>query len=202
MSKPHAPLFTAFLDDRKLAAGPLAVIAIAVKQATDAKPAGRICVFQDATGEQIDIDTRGSEKDVLQRLSPPDAQMASEPRGRGRPKLGVVSREITLLPRHWAWLTAQPGGASVTLRKLVEEARRSGKNRQRQAHDAAYRVMAALAGDRPGFEDAARALFAHDRAAFDKHSAQWPRDVRAHVAALGFADDLDHSSTQEQVTKK
>ncbi len=77
----------------------------------------------------------------------------AEPRGRGRPKLGVVAREVTLLPRHWDWLNAQPGGASVALRKLVEQARRANgdADRARAAREAAYHFMSAMAGDLPAF---------------------------------------------------
>uniref|UniRef100_UPI001F2355BD DUF2239 family protein n=1 Tax=Oryzibacter oryziterrae TaxID=2766474 RepID=UPI001F2355BD len=111
-----------------------------------------------------------------------------EPRGRGRPKLGVVGKEVTLLPRHWDWLAAQPGGPSVALRKLVDEARRAEGPRaaSRAAQEAAYRVMSALAGDLPGYEDALRALFAGDRAGFETRIAAWPQDVAAYVTRLAF----------------
>ena len=114
----------------------------------------------------------------------------AEPRGRGRPKLGVVAREVTLLPRHWEWLNAQPGGASVALRKLVEQARRANgdADRQRTARDAAYHFMSAMAGNLPDFEEAARALFADDRRAFVALVAAWPADIRDHVIKLAYAD--------------
>jgi hypothetical protein len=122
---------------------------------------------------------------------------APEPRGRGRPKLGVVAREVTLLPRHWEWLEAQPGGASTTLRKLVEEARRANGEREtrRTAQERAYRVMHALAGDMPRFEEASRALFADDSAGLARHSTAWPTDVRDYVMRLAFG-----SHHQEQPT--
>ena len=105
------------------------------------------------------------------------------PRGPGRPKLGVVAREVTLLPRHWEWLAQQPGGASVAIRKLVEEARRTGEDRDRvrQAQEAAYRFMSAMAGNKPHYEDAIRALFAGEAARFEKLIAEWPADVRDHA---------------------
>jgi hypothetical protein len=107
----------------------------------------------------------------------------------GRPKLGVTAREVTLLPRHWEWLAAQPGGASVTLRKLVEEARRAGAgdDLRRQAQERAYRFMTVMAGDRPGFEEATRALFAGDGARFAQCVAVWPQDIRTHAERLGEA---------------
>ena len=106
--------------------------------------------------------------------------------GPGRPKLGVVGREVTLLPRHWDWLAAQPGGASVTLRKLVEAARkeRQGPQAIRRAQDAAYRFMHALAGDLPGFEEATRALYAWDVERMRGLIERWPPDVRDHVLTL------------------
>ncbi|MCC8949515.1 DUF2239 family protein, partial [Bradyrhizobium sp. Arg62] len=115
------------------------------------------------------------------------------PRGPGRPKLGVVAREITLLPRHWDWLAQQKGGASVAIRKLVDEARRSSgdKDRTRSAQDAAYRFMTVMAGNRPNYEDAIRALFAHDRRRFATLIADWPADIRDHAIRLAYSDQAD-----------
>jgi hypothetical protein len=121
---------------------------------------------------------------------PQEAPQATEPRGRGRPKLGVVAREVTLLPRHWEWLNAQPGGASVALRKLVDEARRiSGdRDRLRAARDAAYHFMSTMAGNLAHFEEAARALFADDRRRFVSLIADFPADVRDHIVRLAYSD--------------
>jgi hypothetical protein len=114
--------------------------------------------------------------------------LAAEARGRGRPKLGVIAREVTLLPRHWEWLATQSGGASVTLRRLVEEARRDdgGRRQWRDAQEAAYRFMSAIAGDLPGFEEACRALFANNSDQFRQHIAQWPEDIRSYAIRLAF----------------
>lgn len=170
-----------------------------------------VLIFEDATGRVLDFDLRGSKAEIVARLSQssppvvlpagrqttgPDSDVAmtedaaGEPRGRGRPKLGVIGREVTLLPRHWDWLAAQPGGASVALRKLVDEARRNGGDlqRKRAAQEAAYRFMSAMAGDLPGFEEAARALFAQDRARFEQQIAGWPGDLRAYATRLAFAE--------------
>lgn len=116
------------------------------------------------------------------------------PRPPGRPKLGVVGREVTLLPRHWEWLGRQPGGASVTLRKLVEQARKANyaKDRVRHAQEVAYRFMSAIAGNEPGFEEASRALFAGDCDRFEEHSRSWPPDVRAYAMKLA-ADVFEDS---------
>ena len=160
-----------------------------------------LLTFCDQTGQVIDIDMRGSDAEMLARLPPEgfqlqenesaiDSEESAEPRGRGRPKLGVVAREVTLLPRHWDWLAAQPGGASVTLRKLVDEARRANvdRDRQRRANECAYHFMSTMAGDMAGFEDASRALFANDAAKFRQQTDAWPSDVRDYVRRL--ADPL------------
>ena len=196
MADKTRPHFTAFIGPQRLAAGPLADVAIAVMQASRRPAAPPIIIFSDATGQPIDLDLRGTERDVIARLpqpaSSPEAEgtASAEPRGRGRPKLGVVAREVTLLPRHWEWLGAQPGGASVALRKLVEEARRANgdADRARAARDAAYRFMSAMAGNLAGFEEAARALFADDRRRFVGLIAGWPEDIRDQIVKLAFSD--------------
>lgn len=194
---------TAFEGFRRLARGPLPEVALAVKRAMERPSNDPVLVFDDRTGRSIDLDTRGSDEAVVARMEallPPavvaeaagdNAAQADEPRGRGRPKLGVVAREVTLLPRHWEWLGAQPGGASVALRKLVEEARRANadKERRRQAQERAYHFMSAIGGDLPGFEEASRALFAHDRARFGQLVGAWPPDVREHAMKLAFGDE-------------
>ena len=191
------PSYTAFDGHRRLASGPLATVALAARQAGDAM-SGAILIFDDATGRTIDLDLRGTADDIRARYAPPGGASgaadepagASEQRGRGRPKLGVVSREVTLLPRHWEWLAAQPGGASVALRKLVEDARRThaAADRLRDAQARAYHFMSAMAGDLPGFEEAARALYANDLARLAGLIAGWPDDVRDHALALARGD--------------
>ena len=187
---------TAFDGPRRIASGDLASVAAKVKRVVDRDERAAVLMFDDATGRVIDIDTRGTVDEVLGRLVPapaggpqdavPDQPAAAAPRGPGRPKLGVVAREVTLLPRHWEWLATQPGGASVALRKLVEEARRANadKDRVRRTQEACYRFMSAMAGDRPGFEEAARALFAGNRQAFEERTASWPVDIRDHARKL------------------
>jgi hypothetical protein len=179
----------AFEGNRCIASGELRDVAKAAKAMLERRKDASILVFDGFTGEPIDLDFRGSVDDVLARL-PKAAAIApamenAEPelppsRGPGRPKLGVIAREITLLPRHWDWLAQQSGGASVAIRKLVEEARRIGEDarRIRQTQEAAYRFMSAIAGNAPHYEDAIRALFANDPTGFEKLIAGWPTDVR------------------------
>ncbi|SCW67266.1 hypothetical protein SAMN02927924_02011 [Sphingobium faniae] len=165
--------FTAFAGEIWIATGDEDEVRAALKaMGADAQ---NILLFDDATGRQVDIDLRGSATEA--------------PRGRGRPKLGVQPREVTLLPRHWDWLAAQPGGASATLRRLVETARKNSaeKPSPRAAMDAAYHFLTVMAGDRPGYEAAMRALYAKDRQAFETESASWPSAIRDHGAALADA---------------
>lgn len=178
----------AFAGSRLIAAGDMIDVAQKAKKALDRDPAIALLVFDDATSEPIELDLRGTLKDVADRLRQPEASRAP-----GRPKLGVVPREVTLLPRHWEWLAIQPGGASVALRKLVEEARRvnADRDRVRLAQSAAYRFMSAMAGNEKGFEEAARALFAGDATRFTELTAAWPAGVRDHarrLAARAFAN--------------
>lgn len=202
LSKPS----TAFEDHRLLLSGPLVEVALAVKTAVEEGSLRTFLVFDDATGRVIDLDLRGSKADIVDRLSHPPQHImgryasrpnkpsefvedeASEPRGRGRPKLGVVAREVTLLPRQWEWLATQPGGASAVLRRLVDEARRSGGSRQhrRAAQETAYQFMLGIAGDLPGYEEGLRALFADDRTKLEQCIAAWPVDIRAHTIRLAF----------------
>ncbi len=192
--------YIAFDRDRCIASGDLRDVARAAKATLERRKDASILVFDGQTGGPVEIDFRGSIGDVLARLpeipgattpATADAALATAsaalaPRGPGRPKLGVVAREVTLLPRHWEWLAQQSGGASVALRRLVDEARRNGANgdRIRLAREAAYRFMSAIAGDKPHYEDALRALFADDPTRFEKLIAGWPADVRDHSFAL------------------
>jgi len=183
---------TAFIGPVRIATGDLTWVALAVKEALEAEDTAQALIFDDRTSRLVEIDFRGSRDDVLRSVAARDlaeeAAQSPEPSVRrpGRPKLGVVSREVTLLPRHWDWLNSQPGGASVTLRRLVDEARRASdsKDRVRQAQDAAYRFMMVMAGDRPGFEEATRALFAGDLERFRRETSDWPVDVRDHAYML------------------
>jgi hypothetical protein len=181
--------YTVFDGQVRLTQGTLQSAALSAKSAVDRSVVGPVHIYDDRTGGIIDLDLRGTESEVLARLPRDLAHSDPEPaRGRGRPKLGVVAREVTLLPRHWQWLGTQPGGASVALRKLVDEARRTHapQDRLRAAHEAAYRFMSAMAGDLAQFEEATRALFANDAQRFDALVAAWPEDVRTYARQLAF----------------
>lgn len=193
-----APTHSAFVRHQLLASGGLQQVASAVFRTLAVDPDASVLVFSDETGRPVDLDLRGTEGEVAARhaqlagvptaptTAPTTTTEPGVPRARGRPRLGVVSREVTLLPEHWAWLAAQPGGASVALRKLVLQAMRSsaGQDASRRARDRTYAFMAAIAGDFPGFEEATRALFAGDLERLATLIAGWPPDIRRHVARL------------------
>ncbi|MCQ8279632.1 DUF2239 family protein [Acetobacteraceae bacterium KSS8] len=162
----------AFSEGRRIAQGALDHVAALVRSHQQSRPDQSMLVFDRRTGEVIDLDLRGTPDEVAARYAVRPARSQ-----RGRPALGVVAREITLLPRHWDWLGRQPGGASATLRRLVEAARRSDESAARGRMEAAYRLMAVLSGDRPGFEEASRLLFAGDRERFAVQIAAWPVDI-------------------------
>lgn len=190
MSQPASRPVVAFDGFRRIASGPLAEVAARTRAVLDGEPSGAILLFDAATSELIDLDWRGSVDAVVGRLAPadepPGEAAPAVPRGRGRPRLGVVAREVTLLPRHWDWLASQPGGASVALRKLVEEARRAnaGRDAARESRDSAYRFMSAIASALPGFEEASRCLFAGAKEGLDAQTERWPHDVRTHLMGL------------------
>jgi uncharacterized protein len=187
---------TAFDEFRCVASGELGHVALKVKEILDRGGLTPVLLFDDATGRLVEVDFRGTAEDVLRRLEETADKEADTTdtaygnkeasRGPGRPRLGVVAREVTLLPRHWDWLNSQPGGASVALRKLVEQARRvnEGIDRVRLSQEAANRFMTSLAGNLPGFEEATRALFAGNRECFDELVASWPVDVRDYAKKL------------------
>jgi len=179
------PRVTAFRGHRRLAAGSLDDVGAAVAAALASRGAPQpVLVFEDATGRQIDLDEHG--QPAPSPANATAAEVEATPRSPGRPRLGVVAREVTLLPRHWDWLALQPGGASVALRKLVEEARKThgGKDAVRGAQERCYRFVHAIAGDLPGYEEALRALFGGRPDDFSTATESWPRDVRDYARTL------------------
>jgi hypothetical protein len=200
---------TAFEGSRCIATGALLDVALAAKNAIDAAAQNPqplpVLIFNDATSEVIELDWRGSVAEFQARLALLPASDSTTPnleaapsedeflsaahnatKGPGRPKLGVVAREVTLLPRHWEWLATQTGGASVALRKLVEVARRTSevKDRVQRASAIGYKFMSTMAGHEAGFEEASRALFAGDQSGFEAITATWPADVQTHLKKL------------------
>lgn len=188
--------YSLFLKHRLIESSPfLAKLALQARRILRETPHAEVLIFDELSGRCVDLDRRLSDSELLAALHAQQVAATSDteqpqspptPKGRGRPRLGVVAREITLLPRHWDWLASQPGGASVTLRKLVEEAKRAnvGRDRIRKAQEACYRFITTMAGDWAGFEEANRALFAGDRAKFERETASWASDVRKFALRL------------------
>lgn len=184
---------TAFEGFGRLVSGRRTDVAQTLRTAFEADETRSFLVFDDRTGEQIDFDltapvhedTDRSEEDGAS-LVPPEPSSSSARRTPGRPRLGVVAREVTLLPRHWEWLGRQSGGASVALRRLVDQARKQNEaiDRVREGQEAGYRFMSAVAGNLAGFEEASRALFGGDRDRFGREIAAWPPDVQSYLLAL------------------
>jgi hypothetical protein len=186
--------FTAFLEKTCIARGSIESVVVAAKELLDQGKTSRIAIFSDDTGETIEIDFRGTLNDILSRLIHHPmlpTQIQNEPvensmRRPGRPKLGVISREVSLLPRHWDWLAKQSGGASNALRRLVEEARKKNEiqDRQREIESAVHRFMWDMAGNEPHFEDVTRAFYVRDFQTMGTLMKDWPTDVRVHIKRL------------------
>lgn len=166
-----------FEGDSIISSGAISEVAAVLKGRLDRGELGGVLCFEVGSGAQVELDLRGTLSEVLERVAP------REVRGRGRPRLGVVGREVSLFPRHWEWLERQPNGASAALRRLVEQAAKApaGKQQARQRREALSRVLTAIAGNRPGYEEVCRALFAGDDARLEGLVALWPPDVRGYV---------------------
>lgn len=200
---PSAHTYTAFSGGARIASGTLQEVAESVKQRIGKASHADALVFSDLTGKLMEIDFHGALKDVLKRLEvfQPDAAAPRDPdlpAGPGRPRLGVVSREVSLLPSQWEWLASQPGGSSGTLRRLVDAAKRKAGDAPTvaQLQERVYRFLSAMAGDWPGYEDVLRALYRRDGAKFSSGLAAWPADVRRHAMRLAQPLFKDHPSRE------
>lgn len=179
--------YTAFEGTRLLCHGELTHVVMKVKKRLEKSSDKNVLIFSDHTGKTMDFNFHGSDSEVQRRLEVfVGGGEAPSPAGPGRPKLGVISREVSLLPRHWEWLATQPGGASATLRKLIEDARKktAGAVDVKQAQERAYKFMNVLAGDLSGYEEALRALYRKDKKGFASNIEAWPKDVKDHALAL------------------
>lgn len=178
------PQYTAFAGQTLLATGAPSDVAVgAAKAMSDGRT--DIIIFDDRTGRQIDLDLRGSVHEIASRYAP-ESQERVVHRGRGRPTLGVVSREVTLLPRHWEWLSSRLGGSSAALRRLIDAALKTGETSDafQNAQQTADRFMLTMAGNEPGYEEASRALYAGDRAQFLALTEGWAADIKDHARKL------------------
>jgi hypothetical protein len=172
---------SAFLDDVLIAQGSREAVTRRIEDRYSASDFSQIRVFDDVTGRVTDLDYFEAAA-----RSAPEEKPAEPPRGRGRPKLGVVAREITLLPRQWEWLATQPGGASATIRRLIDESRkrRAATLTAAEAREGVHRFMTEMAGDRPGYEDALRALYRSDIEGVRAIADTWPEDIRRYLNRL------------------
>jgi uncharacterized protein len=207
--------YTSFAGNKLIFSGDLDAMLLRTKDHIDQNPTDSVLIFEDQTGQEIDFDFRGTPDDVLSRLpshplfiqypvtdetgaglqaepgqlrpsSPEPGQPKVSNPGPGRPRLGVTCREISLLPRHWEWLDRQPGGVSSTLRKLVDEARKSGYKKElaRQSWDAAGKFMWVMAGNLPNFQEASRAFYSKNMDLMESLILPWPIDIRTHLMRL------------------
>ncbi len=180
--------YAAFESHKLIARGPLEKVALETRKRLRQNGEFPILIFSELTGRPVDIDLRGSESDVIARLrmfrNQTSDQSSAQTQGVGRPRLGVVAREISLLPHHWEWLINQEGGSSSTLRTLIEEKiKRSDleksqeKNRVKQAQEVTFKFLNAIAGDLPKFEEVTRYLYRKDHSRFQELMSDWPKDI-------------------------
>lgn len=186
MSETTVRHVTAFEGGRKIASGEFEQVAALVRSRVDRDHGSAALIFDDETGHTIEIDHRGRPGYSDSYFVSPASEQTEQLAGPGRPKLGVIAREVTLLPRHWEWLGRQRGGASAAIRRLVEEARRvsSVDEQRRISQEAAYRFLTVIAGDAPGYEEALRALFASDADKFEDATSQWSKDIKDYAWRL------------------
>lgn len=182
--------YIAFDATKKIASGDILEVALKVKTHLKKNPNASVVIFDDLTSNQVEIDFRGTAENVLNRLKENlekiEIPEKTEKIGPGRPKLGVTAKEVTLMPEHWEWLGHQPGGASVTLRRLVEEAKKKNytKDLLRQAQESTHKFMTVMAGDLPQYEEALRVLYAKDLKKFESIASMWPKDIKEHALKL------------------
>ena len=179
--------YTVFDGFKIVSQGNIEEVAIATKKYLKKEDSARILIFSDLSGKQMDLDLSGTDKDVTDRLSVyKTADTTSSGTGPGRPKMGVKPREVSLLPTHWEWLSTQSGGASATIRRLVDEKMKTAapKDKIKKTQETVYTFLNSIAGDLENFEDAIRFLYRQDEAKFKEAIAAWPKDLKKHTLAL------------------
>jgi len=183
--------FSAFTPKQCLITGSLEEAALAAFHHLRSQSSESVMIFNDETYAIMDIDLSGDAELVKRKAASYPTANTPAKKGPGRPKLGVIGKEVTLLPRHWEWLASQQGGPSVTLRKLIDAARRDPQiieqNNCEQAQNLTYKFCNAIAGDLPGFEEALRCLYAKDKVGFSRHLSEWPIDIAGRANFLAQA---------------
>ena len=183
-------LYSSFTGYRHIASGPLRTVLKETKtfydstQTPDERNASHhpenLLFFHHGDGRQLDFDLSGSLEDVLSRIQtrePSPVDETPDKPGKGRPRLGVVSKEVTLLPRHWEWLSRQPASASATLRRLVSEASSRENTSSKAKAERLGTILWTLAGNLEGFEEASRCLHRLDFEGLFGFSDKWPGDL-------------------------
>ena len=179
--------YTAFENKKILTEGNLNEVATIVFHRLKENKSANILIFSDQSGRIIDLGFSGTERQMLERLKIYCHQEIQSYPGAGRPRLGVVTREISLLPKHWEWLLGQDGGASACLRKLIDEKMSESELPKKAimfAQEKTYKFLHAIAGDLPNFENAIRYLYRKDQSSFLKQISDWPDDVQTYALKL------------------
>lgn len=176
--------FTVFAGETRLAGGNPADVARAIKAVLQGGERRILRVFRDHDAMPATFDATLDVDAISNALL--ETRGGSGRRGQGRPRLGVFAREVTLLPRHWAWLSAQPGGASVTLRKLVDAASHAPFADREERPEAAGldRFVTAMASMLPWNKEALRAFMLGEEERFVAISENWPADLRDYARQL------------------
>ncbi len=191
----NTTFFTVFLDQKMLIRGNLSASVLAAAKAKMDDNHSRVVIYNDSSGKPIDVELQGSTEDIIKNIEGNPAlhqymihpeKQAKKPKKRGRPKLGVTSKEISLLPRHWQWLARQKGSPSATLRRLIDESRKANMGRElvEQSRDAVHAFMWDMCGNFVNFEEATRYLFRNDFVTFYEKISTWPNDIKEHVRRL------------------
>lgn len=166
--------YTAFRGDTRIITDSLFNVALALQKQSEMN----VLVFNDQTGQQIDLDLSGSEDDLKQRYT--EVEYVKKV---GRPKLGVISREITLQQKHWNWLDQQSSSASAVIRKLIDKELNdpSSESNIMLAKQAIDHFMLAMLGNMPNYEEATRALYQGNKSHFLALIHNYPKDLKVYL---------------------
>lgn len=181
--------YAAFKKEKLIAEGDLKKVILKTKRELMRSPESAILIFSNETGKTMDFNFQGSENEVLSRLEvflEPKIEIDPKEKKVGRPSLGVISREVSLLPKHWEWLACQSGGASAEIRRLVEKAMKQTQaaSTVKMAQEKTFRFLNTIAGNFPNFEEAIRSLYRRDLNAFEQIIKFWPVDIKDHALHL------------------
>ena len=177
--------YSAIQDQNLIVMGELPVVLKEIKLFLDQGGCEPVLIFDHTDGRQWDFNFQGTLEEVLSRAIVPEDDNCNKP-GPGRPRLGIVSREVTLLPRHWDWLEQQPGKASGTLRRLVEDAMKHPSDDFiiRQKQEALGRIISSVGGNLIGFEDFLRILHRKEWNKVEEVIKEWPLGIKKIITTI------------------